>query len=329
MFTVGLSHNLPLEGFEKEFEGFKVIRPEKLCDGFTMDEVVSFLPECDAFITMLDFPFKKELFDIAGKLKVIGNLGSGFDNVDIKTATERGVIVLNTPQSVVAPTSEMTMTLILSIARSVCWYDRTFRGDLTCHKNLLLERDMCLEGKKLGILGFGRIGKGVAKKAIAFGMKIIYYDLYRASAEVEEEYGATYYSTPEEVLKEADVITIHMAYTPAVHHFINSERLALMKPTAYLINASRGPIVSEKDLYECLKNKGIRGAALDVHESEPHVSKDIASLENVVITPHICTNIAEIRMKMFGELVSGFSGYLKEGKKPVNLVNRDVWEKRR
>ena len=193
MFTVGLSHNLPLEGFEKEFEGFKVIRPEKLCDGFTMDEVVSFLPECDAFITMLDFPFKKELFDIAGKLKVIGNLGSGFDNVDIKTATERGVIVLNTPQSVVAPTSEMTMTLILSIARSVCWYDRTFRGDLTCHKNLLLERDMCLEGKKLGILGFGRIGKGVAKKAIAFGMKIIYYDLYRASAEVEEEYGATYY----------------------------------------------------------------------------------------------------------------------------------------
>ncbi|MCF0237617.1 MAG: NAD(P)-binding domain-containing protein, partial [Sphaerochaetaceae bacterium] len=250
------------------------------------------------------------------------------DNVDIKCATEHGVLVLNTPNSVVAPTSEMTMTLILSIARSVCWYDRTFREDLTCHKDLLLERDMCLEGKKLGIIGFGRIGKSVASKAKAFGMEIIYYDRFRSSAEVEKEYGATYLETPEEVLKQADVVTIHMAYTPESRHFINKERLALMKPSAYLINASRGPIVSEVDLYECLKNHGIRGAALDVHESEPHVSKDIASLENVVITPHICTNIAEIRMNMFGELVIGLSGYLKEGKRPVNLVNRDVWKEK-
>lgn len=326
MFTLGLSYNIPLDGFANELDGFKIIKPDRLGERFTIEEVKSFIAECDAFITMLDFPFKKELFDLATNIKVIGNLGSGFDNVDTKIATEKGVLVLNTPKSVIAPTSEMTMTLILSIARSVCWYDRTFRGDLTCHKELLNERDMCLEGKKLGILGFGRIGKAVAKKAMAFGMEIIYYDLYRASSEIEDEYHATYYDTPEEILKEADVVTIHMAYTPEVFHFINAERLALMKSTSYLINASRGPIVSEVDLYECLKNHGIRGAALDVHESEPHVSKDIASLDNVVITPHICSNIAEIRLKMFGELATGLSGYLKEGKRPVNLVNGDVWK---
>lgn len=328
MFTLGLSYNIPLERFEKELKDFRIIKPEKIGERFSVEEVKAFISECDAFVTMLDFPFKKELFDLAGKIKVIGNLGSGFDNVDTNIATEKGVLVLNTPKSVIAPTSEMTMTLILAITRSVCWYDKTYRADLTCHKELLNMRDMCLDGKKLGVLGFGRIGKAVAKKALAFGMQIIYYDLYRATPEIETEYCATYCETPEEVFKEADVVTIHMSYTPSVHHFINKERLSLMKPSSYLINASRGPIVSEADLYDCLKNHGIRGAALDVHESEPYGPKDISTLDNVVITPHICSNIAEVRLNMFEELATGLSGYLKEGKRPVNLANPAVWEKR-
>ena len=110
MFTLGLSYNIPLDGFANELDGFKIIKPDRLGERFTIEEVKSFIAECDAFITMLDFPFKKELFDLATNIKVIGNLGSGFDNVDTKIATEKGVLVLNTPKSVIAPTSEMTMT---------------------------------------------------------------------------------------------------------------------------------------------------------------------------------------------------------------------------
>jgi len=324
MITLGMSHNIPLDRFAKELAGYKIIEPKQPFAVFAKDEALKAISCCDAFITMVDFPCDKEMLDAGVKLKVVGNLGSGFDNVDVAEATKKGVLVLNTPQSVVAPTSEMTMTLILSICRNVVWYDRTFRADRTCHKNLLLERDMCLEGKTLGILGFGRIGKAVAQKALAFGMHILYYDVYRAPENVEKDLHATFVDDPETVLKQADVVTIHMAYTPESRHFINKQRLSLMKPTAYLVNASRGPIVSEEDLYECLLNHGIRGAALDVHESEPHVSEKIASLENVVITPHICTNIAEVRLNMFGELVTGLCGWLEKGIVPTNLVNKDV-----
>ena len=322
MFTIGMTHQIPLDTCRNQLEGFRIIAPET--GKFDRNEIISAISECDAFFFMLDVKCDEELLAHAPRLKVVGNLGSGFDNVDVDACTKRGIMVLNTPCSVIAPTSEMTMALILAITRNVVGYDRTFRADRTCHKELLCERDMCLEGKRLGVLGFGRIGKAVAKKALAFGMQISYYDVYRATPEVETEYHATYRASAEEVLREADVVTIHMAYTPSNWHFINKERLAIMKATAYLVNASRGPIVCEEDLYKCLKHHGIRGAAMDVHESEPHVSEKIASLENVVITPHISTNIAEIRLNMLQELTTGVHSVLVDHEVPRNLVNRDV-----
>lgn len=321
MKTIGFSHNIPLSQFENELKDYRLIFPEGELNSFSQEEVMDMIQDCDVFITMMEFPFPKELIQKGKKLKIIANLGSGFNNIDVNAATERGIFVLNTPVSVIGPTSEMTMGLILSITRSVVWYDRTLRKELLCHRTLLFERDMCLENKVLGVIGFGRIGQAVAKKAKAFGMKICYFDIFRQCREREEEFGATYYSNVDDLLKAADVVTIHMSYTSDVYHFIDKNKLGLMKKTSYLVNASRGAIVCEKDLLEALKNGKISGAALDVFETEPQVSKEIASLENVVVTPHISTNISEVRYSMLGELITGIKTYFEFDEVPGNAIN--------
>lgn len=321
MKTIGFSHNIPLSRFETELEGYRLIFPKGELNSFSNEEVMDVIRDCDVFITMMEFPFTKELVQKGEKLKIIANLGSGFNNIDVSAATKRGIFVLNTPSSVIGPTSEMTMSLILAITRSVVRYDRTLRKELLCHRTLLFERDMCLENKVLGVIGFGRIGQAVAKKAKAFGMKICYFDIFRQSREKEEEFEATYFDNADDLLKVADVVTIHMSYTPEVYHFIDRNRLGLMKKTSYLVNASRGAIVCEEDLLDALRNGKIRGAALDVFETEPEVSKEIAGLDNVVITPHISTNISEVRYSMLGELITGIKTCFEFGKVPGNAVN--------
>jgi len=190
---------------------------------------------------------------------------------------------------------------------------------------LLLGSDVY--GKTLGIIGFGRIGRAVARRAKGFEMRVLYYDIERAPEEVERELNAQYVDL-EALLKEADYISIHAPLTPETHHMIGERELKMMKPTAYLINTARGPIVDERALVRALKEGWIAGAALDVYENEPELTPGLAELPNVVLAPHIGSASAETRTKMAEMAVSNLLSVLK-GERPENIVNPEVWGRRR
>ena len=312
-------YHFPLGDYASLLEGFEIIRPEKPLERFHKAELLEKVKDATLLVSAMDYPCDAELIDMGQKLKAIGTVSVGYNHIDVEAATKRGIAVVNSPNEVTEPTAELAIALMMDCCRSISRYDRELRAKRSWTTSLLLDRDMVISGKKLGVLGFGRIGKSVAKKAVGLGMQILYYDKFRAPESVEKEFGATYMSA-EEVLAQADVVTLHMPYTPENHHFINEERLALMKPTAYIINAARGSIIEEKALVKALRSGAIRGAGLDVHENEPTISEDIASLENVVLTPHVGTNLAEVRMRMLGEMLHGLKAVLN-GEKPYNQLN--------
>lgn len=319
MKKIVLSHNIPKEYYEEYVTDMQVAVPKEPLTAWTKEEAKEVIKDADIFICYHDFKMDQELIDSAENLEIVGNVGSGYDNVDWRYAKEKGIHVLNAPRSVMEATSEMTVALMMSVCRGVVQYDRELKRDLVMKRQLFFYRDMVLYGKTLGVIGMGRIGHMVARKAHGLGMKIIYSNQGAIPKEAEEELGGAQYMTAEEVLKNADVVTIHIPLMEETKHFINAEKLALMKKDAYLINASRGPIVEEAALLDALKNHVIKGAALDVQEFEPNVNPELAALDNIVMTPHCCTNVAEVRVEMIHELLQGVRTLLK-GEKPYNLV---------
>lgn len=319
MLTVVLSHNIPTENYEAYTKGMNVLKPEEPLQCWTKEEILAVLPQADVMITLQDYQFKKELIDAAVKLRVIGGVGSGTDNLDVAYAKEKGIAVVNAPRSLIDATSEMTVALMMAVCRGVVQYDRELRRDLVMHRPLYFCRDISLYNKTLGVIGMGRIGYAVAQKAHGLGMKIIYSNFNRAAPEQEAALGGAEYMSSEDVLRQADVVTLHIPLMDSTYHYINEERLALMKPESYLINAARGPIVEEKALIKALKEGRIKGAALDVHEFEPNLSPEIAQLDNIVVTPHCCTNIASERIKMLHETLQGVQAVLA-GERPYNQL---------
>lgn len=318
MKTIVFSHNIPKEYYESYTKGLEVITPERPMECFTKDQAMEAVKDADIWICIGDYVCDRELIDAGTRLSVIGNMGSGYDNVDAAYAKEKGIRVLNAPSSVVESTAEMTVGLMMGICRGIVQYDRELRRDRVCTRQLFFHRDMVLYGKTLGVIGFGRIGQAVALKAHGLGMKIIFYQPVPAPKEAVKACGARAVSL-EELLGQADVVTLHMPYTKETHHYMDKDKLAAMKGTAYLINASRGPVVEERALVDALKSNQIKGAALDVHEFEPSISQEIADLSNIVITPHCCTNIAEVRIGMLHELLDGIHCLLR-GEAVSNLV---------
>lgn len=314
-----LSHNIPEEYYSDYVKDMEVVVPREPLTCWTKEEAKEVIKDADIFICYHDFKLDQELLDCGEKLSIVGNVGSGFDNINWAYAKEKGIHVLNAPRAVVEATSEMTVALMMSICRGVVQYDRELRRDLVMTRQLFFYRDMVLYGKTLGVIGMGRIGSRVAKKAAGLGMKIVYSNQFQLAPEAEADLGGARYMTAEEVLSQADVVTIHIPLTDGTRHFINAEKLAMMKKDAYLINASRGPIVEEAALIDALKNKVIKGAALDVQEFEPNVNPELAKLDNIVMTPHCCTNVAEVRVEMIHELLNGVRTLLG-GEKPYNLV---------
>ncbi|MCS6769274.1 MAG: D-2-hydroxyacid dehydrogenase [Candidatus Caldarchaeum sp.] len=216
-------------------------------------------------------------------LKVVGRAGVGLDNVDVEAAARHGVKVLNTPEAPTNSVAELVIGLMLAVSRKIAWCDRVMRaGKWPKHEAMGVE----LAGKTLGVIGYGRIGRAVAKIAHAMGMRILAYDVIQIPAELLEEADAKLTSL-EEVLKNSDVITLHVPLTPETRHFINSEKLALLKPSAILVNASRGEVVDEEALYKALSTGRLAGAGLDVFEREPPTGSKLLELDNVVATPHI------------------------------------------
>ena len=273
----------------------------------------------DAVLCLLTEQIGAKIFDSVPTAKIFANYAVGFNNIDVEEAKKRRVTITNTPGALTDTVAEHTMALILSLTCRIVEGDSftrkgKFKGWAPMH---LLGMD--LKGKTLGILGAGRIGSRVAHHAKnGFDMNIIYFDVKR-NEEFEKEHSAKYFGTADEVLKEADVISVHVPLLDSTRHLINKERLAMMKKTAYLVNTSRGPVIDEQALVEALKNGVIKGAALDVFENEPKLAKGLSKLDNAVITPHIASATEKARDEMAILAATNIIAFF-EGKTPPNVV---------
>ena len=267
----------------------------------------------------------EEIMDAAPELKIISVYGAGYDNVDTKAATARGIVVTNIPDVVTDSTAEITLGLMLSVMRRISELDRRLRQDRGFRWSMMTYMGRDLFGKELGIIGMGRIGKAVAKRAAAFGMRISYYTRKRLDPVIEMELEASY-KRMDELLQTADVISIHTPLTEETRHLIGYRELSMMKPGAYLINTSRGPVVDEKALVKCLSEGRIAGAGLDVFENEPKISPELLKMDNVVLTPHIGTDTVETRINMNREAARNIIDFFS-GRQPFHVVNPEVLDK--
>ncbi|PEE44526.1 2-hydroxyacid dehydrogenase family protein [Bacillus pseudomycoides] len=283
------------------------------------EELAKRVKDKDALLSLLSTKVTKEVIDAAPDLKIIANYGAGYDNIAYKYAAEKGVVVTNTPKVSTEATAELTFAILLAAAR------RIPEGDTLCRTVgfngwaplFFLGREVY--GKTIGIIGLGEIGKAVAKRAKAFGMNVIYTGPNR-KYETESELEATYV-TLEELLQTADFITINCAYNPSLHHMINEEQFKMMKKTAYIINAARGPIMNELALAHALETNEIEGAALDVFEFEPKITERLKGLKNVVLTPHVGNATFETRDAMAEMAVRNILAVL-EGEESLTPVNQ-------
>lgn len=272
-----------------------------------------------AVLSLLTDTIDNEVFDAIPTAKIFANYAVGFNNIDLIEAKKRGVSITNTPDVLTDTVAEYAFALMLSVAKRIPEADRFTRAGKYegWAPKLMLGSD--LKGKILGILGAGRIGTGVAVRAHnGLGMQVIYNDITQNDY-IEKDAHATFKETPEGVLREADIVSVHVPLLPETTHFINAERLRIMKSTAYLINTSRGQVVDEEALVVALKEGTIRGAGLDVFEAEPQLAAGLAELDNVVITPHIASASEETRNRMSEMAAQNIIDFLG-GKTPENLV---------
>ncbi len=278
---------------------------------------------CDALLCLLTEKIDKQVIDANPNLKVISNYAVGYNNVDVKYATEKGIPVCNTPsQQVVDAVAEHAFTLMLSVAKRIHEdeiYVRKHKWKAWAPELLLGKQ---IKGKTLGIIGLGRIGKGVAERAShGMGMNVLYHDL-RKDAKFEKKYGAK--KVPlNTLLKKSDFITLHVALNKKTHHLISTKELKLMKKTAYLINTSRGPVIDEKALTKALQKKQIAGAGLDVHETEPSKNHPLHKMNNCILTPHTASATVEVRLQMGTDAANNIFAILKRKGKP-KIVNPEV-----
>lgn len=287
------------------------------------DTMLRLIADADALLVLKVRKVKNEWLDAASRLKVVGCVSVGFDNVDVAYAAQKHIAVVHTPNAVREATAEMAIALMLSVTRGVTQYHNELKETLRCSvPHWFFDRGMMVYGKTLGIVGCGRVGKAVATRAQGLGMDVVYYDPFRMDLEQELALHLRYMEL-EDVLRHSDVVSIHMPYMPSTHHLMNDRTFALMKPTAYFLNTARGPIVEEAALARALKNGVIRGAALDVFEFEPEVTKELAEQDNVVMAPHVGTMLLEVRRDMVEESLSGIRAVLSGGH-PVNLVPSSI-----
>lgn len=293
--TILITTNLPKQGFA-ELSAHTLIMPE--AHKFTPEQLIERLPEADFLISTFDYKITSEMIAVATKLKAIINFGVGYNNVDIKAATERGLVVTNTPLPVIEPTAEHAFTLMLAVSHRVAELDRRMREpNSDIEFGVMMNLGVAIYGKTLGIIGMGHIGRAVARRAYGCGMKIIYNNRHRLAPEVEAEYHAEYVDR-DTLLSQSDYVSLHCPYTPESHHIIDASAFAKMRDGAILINTARGACVDEHALVEALASKKLFGAGLDVYEFEPKLTPELYRLDNVVLSPHIGTGTIDARIEM-------------------------------
>jgi glyoxylate reductase len=291
------------------------------------EELLRRVADKDALVCLLTEKVDEELLTKAPKLRIAATVSVGYDNIDVAACTRRKVVATNTPGVLDDTTADFAWTLLMAIARRLLEGDAWMRSGTWPGWDL---DQLCggdIWGKTLGLLGFGRIGRGVARRAHGFHMRVLYNDAIRAPAEVEKELHAEFVDR-DRLFSESDFISVHVPLLPETRHLISTENLLKMKRTAYLINTSRGPVVDEAALAAALEARKIAGAALDVYENEPKVHPALISRKDVILTPHIASASVETRTKMAVMAAENVVALL-EGRCPPNALNREVLEIRR
>lgn len=274
--------------------------------------------KAEVLVSTFDYRVPREMIGQMPYLRLIANLGAGYNNIDLEACRERGIRVTNTPQPVIEPTAELAFALMIDVARRVSEFDRRIRAG-EVQFGVMRNLSHSLYGKTLGIIGMGRIGQALARRAQAAGMRIIYHNRHRLPDETEKRYGATYVDF-QQVLQDSDYLSLNLPYTPEVHHLIGKPELGMMKRTAYLINTARGAHVDEQALVEALKSGIIAGAALDVYEHEPAVSSELLTLPNVVLSPHTGTGTWEGRIAMCENVCDNIVAFMEGQTNKMNIV---------
>ncbi len=293
---------------------------------WSAEELLKKAPGHDYLYTLLtdtiDAPLLEACAASTPRLKMIANMAVGFNNIDVETATRLGIAVSNTPGVLSETTADLAFALLMATARRIPEAERFLRAGKYTGWGPLLFTGAEVHHSTLGLVGAGRIGKIMARRAYGFDMTVLYYDVYRLSPEEEAEYHLEYRSL-DALLRESDFVSVHTPYMPSTHHLINAEKLALMKPTGILINTARGPIVDERALVQALQQSLIARAGLDVFENEPTVEPELLTMENVVLLPHIASASLKTRTLMATMAADNLVAYA-HGNTPPNILNPEV-----
>ncbi|MFW9824239.1 MAG: hydroxyacid dehydrogenase [Candidatus Thorarchaeota archaeon] len=288
-----------LEKYGLEYREFYDLTPKEL-----EKEIQNY----DAIIVRSRTKITASILDNAKQLKLIGRAGVGLDNIDVKKAEELGIKIFNTPKASSVSVAELTIGLILNLARHIS------KADETMHCGRWFKKDYMgytLKDKKIGLIGFGNIGQEVAKRCSAFGMKINVYDIDEEVIKLAKKLGYITYNNVDDLIKDVQIISLHLPSTDETKHFINESRLKLMKNNTLLINTARGNLIDEYGLVKALKEKQIGGAALDVYQEEPLTNMDLCSCEdNLILTPHIGSQTVEAQIEASKIIVEKVANYL-------------------
>ena len=278
------------------------------------------LEEAEVLVSTFDKPVTREMIMSAPNLKLVANFGVGFNNIDLEACRERGIRVTNTPQPVIEPTAELAFALMHDVARRIAEFDRKLREGKAEPFGVMNNLSHSLYGKTLGIIGMGRIGQALARRAIAAGMTVIYHNRRPIANSQSPIADQARYVSKEELLQTADFVSLNLPYTPEVKHLIGEEELKMMKKSAYLINTARGAHVCEEALVQALKNGEIAGAAMDVYEHEPQIHPELLTLDNVVLSPHTGTGTWEGRIAMCENVCDNILAYLQNNIAAMDIV---------
>ena len=290
-------------------------------------ELIARLKGRQGLVCLITDQVDDQVLGACPELRVVANVAVGFNNVDIAAATRRGVVVTNTPDVLTDTTADFAWALLMATARRMVEADRYVRDGQFKQWEYMVFLGGDVHGKTLGIVGFGRIGRAVARRALGFGMRVLYQDAAPADAATERELHAERVDLPT-LLRESDFVSLHTPLLPETRHLINAQTLKTMKKTAYLVNASRGPVVDEAALVEALTRGWIAGAGLDVFEEEPKVHPGLVSLANVVLAPHIGSGSHDTRLAMANLAVDNCLAVI-EGRTPATAVNPEVLRRAR
>ncbi len=318
MKKILIAYAIPKEGLTELEANFELIYPAKA--ELSKAEIIEQITDCEALISVFTQPIDKEIIEAGKELKLIANYGVGFNNIDIEYATQKGITVTNTPNAVCEPTAEMAMGLMLDVMRKISWCDRNLRQNPNFEWGLMKNLGSGLYGKTLGIIGMGKIGKSLAKRAKTFGMDIIYNNRKPMSEQDEKQYEAKYVSRTE-LLTSADVISLNCPLTTETKHLLSHNEFSMMKKGAFVINTARGAIINEEALVEYLTNGHLGGAGLDVFENEPQIHPELLKNDKVVMTPHTGTGTTETRIETSAEVAQNIIGFFN-GKTDISIVNK-------